>query len=204
VYPAKPGLRIGFHGCDLSVRDKLVTGKTVLRPGNNVYDWRGNGIYFWENNHQRAFDIAKELKKGRSSKANIKTSAVVAAVLDMGFCLDVLDTEYISLDKQSYETLLASCKTLGLAMPENNKVGNSADLLLRNLDCAAINDLHLEREKNNMKAVDSVRVAFVEGDPLHENAGFYDKNHIQVCVRNPNCIKGYFIPLMSSDEGPVP
>jgi len=25
-------------------------------------------------------------------------------------------------------------------------------------------------------------------------AGFKEKNHIQICVRNRNCIKGYFLP----------
>jgi hypothetical protein len=40
-----------------------------------------------------------------------------------------------------------------------------------------------------------VRAAFIEGEPLYPNAGFNDRNHIQLCVVNPRCIKGYFRPL---------
>ena len=36
--------------------------------------------------------------------------------------------------------------------------------------------------------------AFWEGHSLYPNAGFAEKNHIQICVCNPNCIKGYFLP----------
>lgn len=204
MYPAKPGLTIGFHGCDISLRNKLITGKTTLRSSNNRYDWLGHGIYFWENNQQRALDFAKELKTRPGSKSTIKIAAVAGAVLDTGFCLDLLDAEYIALVKESYEILLASCKTLGLPLPVNSHVGGSADLLLRNLDCAVIQNLHLEREKNNMKPFDSVRGAFIEGSPLYTNAGFHEKNHIQICIRNPNCIKGYFVPRAASNEWVVP
>lgn len=41
---------------------------------------------------------------------------------------------------------------------------------------------------------DSIRGAFIEGKRIYPNSGFYEKTHIQICVRNPNCIKGYFAP----------
>ncbi len=128
MYPAKPGFIIGFHGCDLKVRDKLVTGRTTLRSSNNSYDWLGNGIYFWENNQERALDFAGELKGKPSSKSGIKVPAVVGAILDIGFCLDLLDAEYIALVKESHKTLEVSCKKLGLPMPANNNVGSSTEL----------------------------------------------------------------------------
>ena len=34
---------------------------------------------------------------------------------------------------------------------------------------------------------------------LYDGAGFLDKTHIQICIRNPNCIKGYFIPRKETD-----
>ena len=33
-----------------------------------------------------------------------------------------------------------------------------------------------------------------EGDEIYENAGFRKENHIQLCIKNPNCIIGYFRP----------
>jgi hypothetical protein len=204
VYPAKPGLVIGFHGCDLLVRDKLAAGKTTLKHSSNKYDWLGNGVYFWENNQQRALDFAEELRTRQGSKSQVKIPAVIGAVLDIGFCLDLLDAEYIDLVRESYQTLLDASKTLGLPMPVNSTIGGSTDLLLRNLDCAVIENLHLERTNNNMKPFDSVRGAFIEGNPLYKNAGFHDKNHIQICIRNPNCIKGYFIPRTPNNEWALP
>ena len=45
---------------------------------------------------------------------------------------------------------------------------------------------------------------FWEGKPLYPNAGFAEKNHIQICVCNPNCIKGYFLPRGIDKEYPNP
>jgi hypothetical protein len=205
MYPAKPGLLIAFHGCDQSVRNKIINAKATLNCSRNKYDWLGNGIYFWENNQQRALDFARELKiKPREEGQVIRKPAVLGAVIDMGFCLDLLDTEYINLVKVSYQTLIESCKTLGLPLPVNKSLRGSKDLLLRNLDCAVIENLHNQRELNRLKSFDSVRGAFIEGNELYDNAGFHEKNHIQICIRNPNCIKGLFLPIVANDKYPVP
>ncbi|MFZ2726272.1 MAG: hypothetical protein WAX77_08490 [Methylococcaceae bacterium] len=42
--------------------------------------------------------------------------------------------------------------------------------------------------------IDSVRGMFPEGKELYNGAGFREKNHIQLCVVNPNCIIAYFQP----------
>lgn len=69
------------------------------------------------------------------------------------------------------------------------------DVPLRRLDCAVIRFLHKEREDAGYEPFDTVRPAFVEGEPLYAGSGFAAKNHIQICVRNTACIKGYFRPL---------
>ena len=33
---------------------------------------------------------------------------------------------------------------------------------------------------------------FLEGRPVYEGSGFYGKTHIQIAVRNSDCIKGVF------------
>ncbi len=47
MYSSKPGLIIGFHGCDEKVRNEIVMKKKGFKPGNNDYDWLGNEMYFW-------------------------------------------------------------------------------------------------------------------------------------------------------------
>ena len=63
LYSRRSNLVIGFHGCDKSVVDAVVAGKTDLLSSTNDYDWLGNGIYFWENNEERAWQWAKDLAK---------------------------------------------------------------------------------------------------------------------------------------------
>ena len=46
LYTKRSNLIIGFHGCDQSVVDKVITGKEDLLASKNDYDWLGNGIYF--------------------------------------------------------------------------------------------------------------------------------------------------------------
>lgn len=86
MYPAKPGLVIGFHGCDAGLVQKLVNGEITLKDSRNLFDWLGTGVYFWENNQQRALDYAYELKSRPKSK--IITPAVVGAVIDTKLCDD--------------------------------------------------------------------------------------------------------------------
>ncbi len=47
---------------------------------------------------------------------------------------------------------------------------------------------------------DSVRAAFWEGKDLYPNAGFKKQNHIQIAIRNPDCIKGIFLPRNKKEE----
>jgi hypothetical protein len=205
MYPAKPGLIIGFHGCDKKVRDSIVKAKSPLKASDNDYDWLGHGMYFWENNKQRALDFATNLKKNpRANKEPVKTPAVLGAVMDMGFCLDLLDSEYLELVKESYQNLVESCKTLGIDVPVNKNLPGSSDLLLRRLDCAVIENLHQQRKLNNLTPFDSVRGVFVEGEKLYPSAGFNEKNHIQICICNPNCVKGFFIPRTADNNFEVP
>jgi hypothetical protein len=45
------------------------------------------------------------------------------------------------------------------------------------------------------KSVEFLQEAgILEGDPIYPGAGVYEKSHIQTCFRNPNCIKGFFLP----------
>jgi len=205
MYPSKFGLIVGFHGCDLKVRNGIVSGKMPFNLSYNDYDWLGNGMYFWENNRNRALQFATELKgKVRIGKEVIKTPAVLGAIIDFGYCLDLLDEEYIRMVKDSYDIMARSISDNGLRLPENKPLKDSKDLLIRRLDCAVIENLHEERKINNLRSFDTARGVFIEGRTLYPNAGFNEKNHIQICVRNPNCIKGFFIPREENIHFVVP
>ena len=197
MYSRRRGLIIGFHGCDRKVRDNIVTQKSKdLKPSENSYDWLGNGVYFWENNYDRALKYAKDIKNNPyKSTSKIDEPAVLGAVIDLGFCMDLLDSSYLELLKYGYKLLTETNKKHDLEIPKNNPIGKDGDLLLRHLDCAVIETVHqFNKDNEDRQEFDSVRGVFFEGDDLYENAGFKDKNHIQIAIRNPNCIKGFFIP----------
>lgn len=195
MYSTRPGLILGFHGCDESIVSDVISGKVSLRNSTNKYDWLGHGVYMWDNSPTRAMEFAEWLKlnPGKSKKP-IKTPAVIGAVINLGFCLDLLDYQSLSFLKEAHTLLVASSNSLGTDMPVNKTVGTNKDLILRELDCAVIETLHQFRKDSDMQDFDSVRGVFSEGEELYTNAGFKEKDHIQICIRNPNCIKGYFYP----------
>ena len=82
------------------------------------------------------------------------------------------------------------------------KIGEDSIPLLRPLDCLVIETFHKINAENKQPSFDSVRAVFPEGDSLYPNAGFYEKSHIQICIRNPNCIKGFFLPKEVNPKHP--
>lgn len=193
MYTSPASLVLGFHGCDGQVAEKVLAGKEPLFESKNAYDWLGHGIYFWEHNPERALQFAQDLQSTpRKGKAAPKSPCILGAVIDLRNCLNLLESKSLRLLKESYDLLCESREKAGVPLPKNRKDAGG-ELLLRYLDCAVIEMLH--EATNN--CYDSVRGVFVEGPELYENSGFHEKNHIQICVRNPQCIKGYFRPLQS-------
>jgi hypothetical protein len=191
-----PSFLLGFHGCDREVAERVFAGEDDLRPSENEYDWLGHGVYFWEGNPTRGLEYAELLKgsKRRGSASRIKEPAVVGAVIDPGQCLNLLDSAYLRLIADAYDQLKAAAEVDGLELPKNKRIGDSRDLLLRDLDCAVIEVAHRIRVRDELGEFDTVRGVFIEGPPLYPDAGFHQQNHIQICVRNPACIVGYFRP----------
>jgi hypothetical protein len=128
----------------------------------------------------------------RNARQRIRTPSVIGAVIDLRHCLNLLDAQHIALVRQAHTNLVRLSQESGNALPSNS---HGPDLLLRKLDYAVIRLLHRTREEQGELSFDTVRAAFFEGERLYDNAGFAAKNHIQVCVRNPACIKGYFRPI---------
>ena len=201
MYSIRSGLVIAFHGCDQSVAQRVINGETMLKSSSNKYDWLGPGAYFWENSPSRAFEFAEYLQQNpQISQGKIIKPAVIGAVIHLGFCLDLLDYGNLQLLKEGYNTLLAYNKISDL--PQNKEVKGFEGLLLRDLDCAVIETLHALRDIYSQPPFDSIRGVFSEGEELYPNAGFREKDHIQICVRNPNCIKGFFMPRVMNNDYP--
>jgi hypothetical protein len=201
-----PGIVVGFHGCDKSVFDQVIKNGEVLSTSENAYDWLGHGIYFWEGSYERALEWANASKK-------VSYPAVIGAFVKLGNCIDLLDSADVEKVKRAYEILKLEFEALNQSLPVNKVMQNGIDMV-RSLDCQVMLRLqqlnneaiakelglidtsgpNIRRIRNHQNFIDSVRGMFPEGRFLYPNAGFREKNHIQLCIVNPNCILGYFDP----------
>jgi hypothetical protein len=192
MYTAKPSFVYGFHGLDKEIALQILTQKEDFKHSNNHYDWLGHGVYFWENNYERAVQYAIETSKRK--KSTIKEPFVLGTIIDLGNCLDLLDQKHLNFLAVAYEDLKKSLEIENKTLPINSSFSeNDFDFRKRELDCAVIRHAH-QLAKDEGEHFDSVRAAFWEGEPLYNGAGFKKQNHIQIAVLNPNCIKGIFLP----------
>ncbi len=195
---------LGYHGCESKTAEKLFRGDEPIGISGRKYDWLGRGAYFWEGDPTRAREWAESRLSdwGAGSKP-----AVVGAVINLGRCLDLLNRADLDLLKFAHDDLKADFASARRKFPRNadsRKLGRG-NKMLRYLDCAVIDHLHGQASQEATQAeeegrpakfnpFDTVRGFFVEGDRAYNGSGFYLKSHVQIAVRNADCIVGYFRP----------
>lgn len=175
---------IGYHGCRAKFARQLLLGSistSEWQPSRNDYDWLGTGIYFWEHSPTRAFRWAKE-RYGKSA-------AVIGAIIQLGACFDLMDEEHTSRLARFYMRFRSTYSASNVAMPQNRGQGKKR----RELDRAVINEC-LEYFESEGTVFDVVRGAFLEGLPIFEGTTISAETHIQLAVRNSDCIVGVFRP----------
>ena len=179
-------LVIAFHGCDQSVAHKLVSEQADFLARHKSYHWLGQGIYFWEDSPQRAWQWALDAE----ARKHLRKAAIVGAVIDLGNCLNLVDPAGLSLVKVAHEKYMEICRMTG-QQPKNN---TGPELRARYLDCEVFNTLHQLRAQAGEQEYDTVRAFFTEGKPLYEGSGLREQDHIQICVRQTSRIIGCFYP----------
>jgi len=206
IYHSRPNLIIGFRGCDLKVRNELVNKPDTIKISEKSFDWLGHGFYVWENNFDRALSWANQKKKRKDTPKDFHTS-VFGVLYQLDYCLDFTDSHFINLLPVYYILFKADMQNAGSPLPTNNDIIADVhkDRVLRELDCAVIEYMHNKIDEaqkadvqdkgySDIRRFDTVRGIFTEGGPAFEGAGIQAKNHIQICIKNLNCIKGFFIP----------
>lgn len=162
-----------------------MAGSTSIRPSENSHDWLGHGAYFWESDLERARRWARE---------HADDPFVVGAVIGLGRCLDLTSGDSSCILKPYYELLAQTNASQGTPMPRNSVKGDGGEWIKRDLDCAVIEFLHQARAADGSTAYETVRGVFFEGGELYPGAGFRERTHIQICVRDLSGILGYFRP----------
>lgn len=185
LYSKLPNLVIGFHGCDRKAYKNALYKHQHIFRSEHTYDWLGHGIYFWEHSYERAVCWAKD---------NKEDPAVIGAVIDLGNCLNLTDYKSASILKNGYDILKYECEHSDSTLPINRDKKGTTGKIIRDLDCAVFQRIHSYNEHEKKKPFDSVRGVFFEGDSIYPGTELKEKTHIQLCITNPNCIKGYFRP----------
>ena len=104
MYGTPAHLVIGFHACDQSIGEAVLAGKTGLNVSTNKFDWLGSGRYFWEGNYDRALEYGRWLAK-RKTNPKIEKAFVMGAIIDLGHCLNLLESENLKILQNGYERL---------------------------------------------------------------------------------------------------
>lgn len=183
------GPLIAYHGCDRSIAEAVLAGKTDLKSSHNEYDWLGPGIYFWVDSPERGLIWSQELSKRKRSQ--IKNPYVLGALVHPGLCLNLTDYG-VMVDLLAAHAFLGKLlSATGTPLPENT-LKKDGIVLRRTLDCAVIKAAHQLREEAGEPPYDTVYGVFEEGLPLYPGAGFKARTHVQIAVRHPEAIVGYF------------
>jgi len=184
-------LVIAFHGCDRKTADS-VFASGHLRSSLNDYDWLGTGIYFWEHGPARALEWAKFMAKRKGSP--VRKPAVVGALIQLGNCFDLLDVRFTRFLTKLFPDFRDTFAAIGADLPKNEKV-------LHRLDCAFLNWAVPLIEQQTGTRFQTVRGVFVEGAPAFPNGHIFERSHIQIAVRDPAAIIGYFHPSRLDGTG---
>ena len=185
---------VGYHGCDAAVAEKVLAGKAELNLSTNAYDWLGEGVYFWEHGPQRAYEWA--IEQARLGGAKVRNPSGVAAKINLGVCLDLLDTANTRLLGWWYARFRWFVRQKAARMPQNCDAAGErrGDRVLRYRDCAVIDYTLSSLAATEGITYQTVRGVFVEGGPAFPGSEIALKSHIQIAVRDRECIAEFFRP----------
>jgi hypothetical protein len=162
--------------------------KSWWKPSAKDYDWLGSGMYFWLDSPMRAYDWAKQTRPKRSTSE----PSLVGAFINLGLCLNLMDFGVIDELRQSFSYLSAIRQGAGLPLPANTLLDKQGMPLLRKLDCEVIQTVHQLRADKGEQPYDTVMGFFEEGAMAFEGSSIRAHTHVQIAVRNPEAIVGFF------------
>ena len=166
---------IGYHGTDEASAERLVHGEAFAESDRDN-EWFGKGVYFWEHAPKQAWWWSKSVRKA-------KKPAVVGALMRLGNCFDLLDSENTRALKIFKASLDLKYAQRSVPMPTNHREN-------MNLDCLVFNSFYMASDASS-HSVESARAVYVPTESkkrIWSRSWIYENAHIQICVRNPRNI----------------
>lgn len=156
----------GFHGTSSeNVRKILSEG---FKPSRNKYDWLGDGVYFFQDAPERAWDWAKKMYTDKAS--------VVCSEIRLENCMDFLDIQWSGVLADVYDSFLTEMKRAKIPLPTQSSGAHRLDREVINYAVGIL-------AKRNIK-ISCVRAVFKEGRPIFPNSALFTLDHIQIAVRD--------------------
>ncbi len=116
-------------------------------------------------------------------------SSSVGALIELGHCFDLLDVRFTGLLHGMFPDFKATLEAEGNVEPANDPVNK-----FHRLDCAFLNWAIPIVERGSGVRFQTVRGVFIEGEPLYPSAQIFMHSHIQIALRDPAAIVGFFHP----------
>lgn len=173
---------VGFHGTSLARATSIVQRSSWFTPSRNDFDWLGHGVYFWEHAPLRAWEWA------RSKYAERTKIAVLGAMIRLGRCFDLLEPANARLLERLHRQYGTAAEEAG-ELPRRNANAK------KYLDCATM-QYACQVFEDEDRPLDTIRAVFVPSgrkERLWERSGLFHNAHIQLCVRNVDCVLGAWL-----------
>lgn len=187
----RPEEVIGYHGCSREAASALLAGQPWRRSAN-AYDWLGEGIYFWEYAPYRALAWARECFG--------EQAAILQATLRLGHCLNLLDVGHQQALRRIYAEAQQLSASAGVPLPLNTARGAHF------LDCYIVDRYcRMLADDPDAATMQTVRGCFPEGDPIYPGSKILTEAHVQIAVRDADCILSLSLLPFDRDlptEGP--
>jgi hypothetical protein len=175
---------VGYHGTTRRAALEIVQGLRDFEPSANDDDWLGHGVYFWEYAPQQAWLWADQRRRAKKWGDEV---AVVASMIRLGNCFDLLDPENVKQLEAAYQKYRRVNVDSG-RVPVNVRSR-------KRLNCSVF-EFAFAGFAAVDSAVDTCRSVFVpsvRSGSIWRGSGINPEAHIQVCVRNPKCILGTWL-----------
>ena len=109
---------IGYHGTRRSVAERIVLRQETFTWQDNPGDWMGSGVYFWEYGPKQAWWWAELRRRHRKWE---EPTAVVASMIRLGFCFDLLDPDNARDLKSFHDDFVQARASAGLEPLTNQR-----------------------------------------------------------------------------------
>ena len=161
----------GYHGT--IARAVVSILQEGFRVSRNEYDWLGDGVYFFQDAPERAWEWA--------TTHHGVDAAVIGVLIRLEDCMDLLDIAWAPVLTEAYDAFLNQLKRTGVSLPRQTSGAHRLDRAVINYAVGILAE--------QGRRIRIVRAAFSEGAPVFPQSALFNRAHVQIVVRDLSLIE---------------